>query len=181
MPFMIEFFRTILKSIIALAILIAVLMFLELQGFISLQPIHDLISKVDQKQTLYQWTDSSGAIQITAEPPAAGIQFHEFVGSADLLRYQQQKGDAFNKPNSSSEPQIREVSNYKQQQMEAFIAFEVSTQCRWIIQELYTVDSEAEQNQANEAICKRYQSKVADFARADCRNALEEFKLTACQ
>ncbi len=179
---MISFIKALLKLLVVCALLAAGAIVLQKQGILDIPAFNRLFAANEQLITFYQWTDASGRVQITREPPTDGRPFHSFKGSADLVTSEQLSVSREIKEDPEKpQPKIKVISDHRDELEKQLLTQEVSTQCRWLVGRLFDVAKQAEQDEKyKEKHCEEYRQRLNELSQSRCRSSSNDFTFDGC-
>ncbi len=162
------------------------------------QPVAEFFGKGDSDlRTYYQWQDGRGNLRISREPPADGRVYSTFLGSPDLVTNEdierlssqavEEKSSKQDSFELTEQPKIKVIKSYRDTLRERLVQREVTTQCRWLINQLFEIEREVinytqrENKIDTSQLCRDYRAQMNLLSVKNCKVREEDIQGKYCR
>lgn len=175
---MIKVIQQLLKWFMVLLCLAAGGYWLVKQGVLPADLLDNFTQSEAELVTYYQWTDGSGNVRITREPPSGNVTYSSFQGSPGLDS--QVQPVASKKP--ADAPSAKVISTYRDDLEATLIKKEMLTQCRWVITQLFNTEKQINnaETEEREQLCKDYRQRLLQLPSLNCKASMDDVKADIC-
>lgn len=182
---MIKALLWILKVFVALSVLALGVYFLVKNDMIPDDVLSLIPGSESNLATYYQWSDGNGNVQITRTPPDGNTPFSTFKGDKDLVTSDQLVTPEQAPAESKQQPQIKVLSDHRDNLREQLLDREMTTQCRWLLNQLFNLEAqikaaENDPDATSTLLCRDYLQYQQQLEQKHCKAQVADLKAEFC-